>query len=80
MTFQDVQKIRVKHPVLGEFNVRRVYGDLVEVDKPATHPGGEEIPAKPKTSVAKKAAASAKKAETTPNGGEPATNAQEGSA
>jgi hypothetical protein len=79
MTFQNVQKVRVKHPLLGEFNVRRPYGDLTEIDKPATHPGGEEIPAKPKTTVAKKAAATAKKADPTPNGGEPASDPKEGS-
>lgn len=70
---------RVKHPILGEYSARRPGDDVQVVDKPAADSYGRPLPAKPKTTVAKKAAASAKKAETTPNGGEPASDPKEGS-
>lgn len=49
---------RVKHPLFGEYSARRPNLDEVEViDKPAVDVNGRPLPAKPKVSVASKAAA-----------------------
>jgi hypothetical protein len=67
--------VRVKHPLFGEYSTRRPTVEVEVIDKPAVDASGRPLPAKPKTSVATKAAASK-----SPTGGEPATkNPEEGS-
>jgi hypothetical protein len=72
--------VRVKHPLFGHFSTRRpdAWKDAVVTDEPATDVNGKPLPAKPKTSVATKAAE--KKSKTPTNGAEPATTPEEGSA
>lgn len=71
--------VRVKHPVFGHFSTRKpeVWGGEV-TDEPAVDVNGKPRPAKPKTSVAAKAAESKKKTSTP--GAEPAATPEEGSA
>lgn len=69
--------VRVKHPIFGEYSARRPNLDQVEViDKPAVDAAGRPLRAKPKTSVAAKAA---EKKNTPTNGAESATTPEEGS-
>lgn len=72
--------VRVKDKTTGhEFTVR--HPDLSKVaviDKPAVDRNGRPLEAKPKTSVAAKAAE--KKSKTSTPGAEPAASSQEGSA
>ena len=69
--------VRVRHPLFGEYSVRRPNLKEVEViDKPAVDSNGRPLRAKPKTAVAAKAA----EKKNDPNGGEPANkNPEEGS-
>lgn len=49
---------RVKHPLFGEYSARNPDPAAVEIlDKPAVDRNGHPLPAKPKVSVASKAAA-----------------------
>ena len=67
--------LRVKHPLFGEYSVRRPNPHDVEIiDKPAVDSDGRPLPAKPKTTVATRAAA-----KKTTTGSEPAQNPEEGS-
>lgn len=71
--------VRVKHPIFGHFSARRpdVWGGEI-TDEKAVDGDGKPLRAKPKTSVAVKAAE--KKSKTPTNGVEPATTPEEGSA
>lgn len=69
---------RVKHPLFGEYSTASpIVGDMQVVDKPATYANGRPLPAKPKVSVAKKAADS--RTPTPTNGAESAATPEEGS-
>jgi hypothetical protein len=70
--------VRVKHPIFGHFSTRKpdLWGGEV-TDDPAVDANDKPLPAKPKVSVAKKAAE--KKSNTPTNGAESATTPKEGS-
>lgn len=71
--------VRVKHPIFGHFSTRKpgVWKDAVVTDEPAVDGNDRPLRAKPKTSVATKAA---EKRKTPTPGVEPAVTPEEGSA
>lgn len=73
----DFQRVRDKNTG-HEYSVRHVTDDHEVIDKRAVDHNGRPLPAKTKTSVAKKAAAK-KAASSSATGGEPAENPEEGS-
>lgn len=70
--------VRVKDPIFGHFSTRKpgVWKDAEVTDDPAVDVNGKPLPAKPRVSVAKKAAAS----KTSTNGDEHATTPERGNA